>query len=107
MDRGIVLQKLYYQPEGYYQNAKRLQDACRKAGYNFPLATIKKWLESQKMYQIYRSLPQNAPYASYSRISKPNCVHQCDLIEIPYNEDEYINLLNENSEIFYYVLLVM
>ncbi|CAG8779081.1 22875_t:CDS:1, partial [Dentiscutata erythropus] len=40
-------------------------------------------------------------------ISKPNCVHQCDLIEIPYDEDEYINLLNENSEIFYYVLLVI
>src|SRR6185437_15297029 len=52
-------------------------------------------------------LPKNAPYASYSRISKPNCVHQCDLIEIPYDEDEYINLLNENSEIFYYVLLVI
>ncbi|CAG8520926.1 14903_t:CDS:2, partial [Cetraspora pellucida] len=31
----------------------------------------------------------NAPYASYSRISKPNCVHQCDLIEIPYDEDKY------------------
>ncbi|CAG8824746.1 6980_t:CDS:1, partial [Dentiscutata erythropus] len=40
-------------------------------------------------------------------ISKPNCVHQCDLIEIPYDEDEYTNLLNEDNEIFYYVLLVI
>ncbi|CAG8807937.1 11139_t:CDS:2, partial [Gigaspora rosea] len=87
LDREIVLQKLYYQPEGYYQNAERLRNACIKAGYNFSLATIKKWLEPQKMYQIYRPLPKNAPYASYSRISKPNCVHQCDLIEIPYDED--------------------
>ena len=40
LDREIVLQKLYYQPEGYYQNAKRLQNACIKARYNFSLATI-------------------------------------------------------------------
>ena len=57
LDREIILQKLYYCPEGYYQNAERLRDACRKAGYNFPLAIIKKWLEPQKMHQIYRPSP--------------------------------------------------
>ena len=57
LDREIALQKLYYRPEGYYQNGERLRDACRKAGYNFPLAIIKKWLEPQKMHQIYRPSP--------------------------------------------------
>ena len=28
LDREIALQKLYYRPEGYYQNAERLRDAC-------------------------------------------------------------------------------
>ncbi|CAG8776068.1 22701_t:CDS:2, partial [Dentiscutata erythropus] len=71
------------------------------ARYNFPLATIKKWLESQKMHQIYRSSPKNTPYASYSRISKPNCVHQCDLIEILYDEDnrykDFVFLISKSS----------
>ena len=62
LDREIILQKLYYYPEGYYQNAERLRDACRKAGYNFPLTIIKKWLEPQKMHQIYRPSPKNIPY---------------------------------------------
>ncbi|CAG8764874.1 2438_t:CDS:1, partial [Gigaspora rosea] len=84
-----------------------LRNACIKTGYNFPLATIKKWLESQKMHQIYNPLSKNTPYTSYSRISKPNCVHQYDLIEIPYDENEYTNLLNEDNKIFYYVLLVI
>ncbi|CAG8755769.1 21996_t:CDS:2, partial [Dentiscutata erythropus] len=48
----------------------------------------------------------NIPYASYSKITKPNSVHQCDLIEIPYDEDVDTGLLN-NGPIFYYVLLVI
>jgi len=109
LDREIILQKLYYCPECYYQNAERLRDACRKAGYYFPLTIIKKWLEPQKMHQIYRPSPKNIPYTSYSRISKPNSVHMCDLVEIPYDEDllENTNLSDKNNEIFYYVLLII
>ncbi|RHZ87996.1 hypothetical protein Glove_26g309 [Diversispora epigaea] len=99
LDREITLQEIYYRPEGYYQNAERLRDACRKAGYNFPLITIKKWLEPQKMHQIYRPSPKNAPYA----------------IEIPYDDEDNLDnsyrLMNtqisdEDYTIFYYVLLV-
>ncbi|CAG8566527.1 14121_t:CDS:2, partial [Dentiscutata erythropus] len=46
----------------------------------------------------------NIPYTSYSKITKPNSVHQCDLIEMPYNEDVDTSLL-DNGPIFYYVLL--
>ncbi|CAG8654311.1 13840_t:CDS:2, partial [Gigaspora rosea] len=87
LDRHLALQKLYYQPEGLYQNVKRLWDACKKADYNFLFNDIKKWLDGQAMYQIFRPPPKNIPYASYSKITKPNSVHQCDLIEILYNED--------------------
>jgi len=37
---------------------------------------------------------------------KPNTVHQCDLIEISYDEDVDTNLLDDDP-IYYYVLLVI
>jgi hypothetical protein len=58
------------------------------------------------MYQIYRPSPKHIPYSSYSKITKPNTVHQCDLIEIPYDEDVDTNLLDDGP-IYYYVLLVI
>ncbi|CAG8728579.1 16365_t:CDS:1, partial [Cetraspora pellucida] len=56
------------------------------------------------MYQIFRPSPRQIPYASYSKITKPNTVHQCDLIKILYDVDT--DLL-DNDSIFYYVLLVI
>ena len=58
------------------------------------------------MYQIFRPSLKHIPYASYSKITKPNTVHQCDLIEIPYDEDVNTNLLDDGP-IYYYVLLVI
>ncbi|GES82750.1 hypothetical protein RCL_jg11559.t1 [Rhizophagus clarus] len=73
LDQHLALQKLYYHPEGLYQNVKGLWDACKKAGYSFLFID-------------------------------PNTVHQCDLIEIPYDEDVDTNLLDDGP-IYYYVLL--
>jgi hypothetical protein len=106
LDRHLALQRLYYRPEGLYQNVKGLWDACKKAGYSFPFIDVKKWLEGQAIYQIFRPSPKHIPYASYSKITKPNTVHQCDLIEIPYDEDVNTNLLDDGP-IYYYVLLVI
>ncbi|GES96989.1 hypothetical protein RCL_jg4115.t1 [Rhizophagus clarus] len=58
------------------------------------------------MYQIFCPSPKHIPYANYSKITKPNTVHQCDLIEISYDEDVDTNLLNDGP-IYYYVLLVI
>jgi hypothetical protein len=44
LDQDLTLQELYYRPEGYYQTAEKMQTACKKAGYEFTLAVIKKWL---------------------------------------------------------------
>ncbi|PKY53221.1 hypothetical protein RhiirA4_471316 [Rhizophagus irregularis] len=107
LDRHLALQKLYYRPEGLYQNTKRLWNACKKAGYSFPFTDVKKWLDRQAMYQIFRPSLKHIPYASYSKIMKPNTVHQCDLIEIPYDEDVDTNLLNDDGPIYYYILLVI
>ena len=45
LDHHLALQKLYYRPEGLYQNVKGLWDACKKAGYSFPFTDVKKWLD--------------------------------------------------------------
>ena len=37
LDHDLALQKLYYQPKGYYRTDKKFLDACEKAGYNFLL----------------------------------------------------------------------
>src|SRR6266498_3416396 len=83
-----------------------LWDACKKAGYSFPFTDVKKWLDRQAMYQIFCPSPKHIPYASYSKITKPNIMHQCDLIKISYDEDVNTNLLDD-SLIYYYVLLVI
>ncbi|GBB86788.1 hypothetical protein RclHR1_13200001 [Rhizophagus clarus] len=106
LDRHLVLQKLYYCPEGLYQNAKGLWDACKKADYSFPFIDVKKWLDRQAMYQIFHPSPKHIPYTSYSKITKPNIMHQCDLIKILYDEDVDTNLLDDGS-IYYYILLVI
>src|SRR4051794_17132202 len=41
LDQHLVLQKLYYRPEGLYQNTKELWDACKKTGYSFPFTNVK------------------------------------------------------------------
>src|SRR6185312_13095684 len=56
------------------------------------------------MYQIFRPSLRQIPYASYSKITKPNTVHQCDLIKIPYDVDT--DSLDDDP-IFYYVLLII
>jgi hypothetical protein len=99
------LQKLYYHPEGLYQNAKGLWNACKKANYDFPFTDVKKWLDRQAIYQIYRPSPKNIPYSSYSKITKPNTVYQCDLIKILYDDME-TDLL-DSRPVFYYVLLII
>ena len=58
LDRHLALQKLYYRPEGYYQTAEKMQTACKRAGYGFTLAVIKKWLNKQALHQIHKSQPK-------------------------------------------------
>ena len=41
LDWDLVLQKLYYQPRGYYRIAKKLLNVCKQDGYNFLLDDIK------------------------------------------------------------------
>ena len=64
LNRNLTLQKLYYRPEGYYQTAKKMQTACKKARYEFTLAIIKNWLNKQALHQIHKPQLRFIQYAS-------------------------------------------
>src|SRR6185369_16460335 len=78
----IVLSMLYYTPSGYHSNAKALRDACKKEGYNFPYKKVREWLHNQNEWQKYAPSPKDTPRVSYGKISRPNCVHMCDLLRL-------------------------
>ena len=42
LDRDLTLQKLHYRPEDYYRTVEKMQNACKKAGYEFTSVEIKK-----------------------------------------------------------------
>ena len=86
LNREIVLQKLYYTPEGDYRTAKKLQEACEKDGYRFVINKIRDWLERQVLYQIHMSRPKFIPYASFNNITIPMEVIQADILYMPYDK---------------------
>jgi len=51
LDVSITLQKIYYQPNGYQRNAKKLHEAFQKAGFNFTLVEVKDhWSNEEESY---------------------------------------------------------
>ncbi len=51
LDQNLILQEVYYRSKG---SAKKMWDACMKAGYKFTLAIIKNWLNKQALHQIHK-----------------------------------------------------
>jgi len=86
LDQDLAFQKLYYRPEGYYQTAEKMLDACKKAGYKFTLFMIKKWLNRQALYQIHKPRPKFIQYASFNSIQTLNKAHQSDTTPMPYDK---------------------
>ena len=44
IEQNLILQKIYYQPTGYFSNSKSLRNACKKEVYQFSLQAIEEWL---------------------------------------------------------------
>uniref|UniRef100_U9UYJ7 Uncharacterized protein n=1 Tax=Rhizophagus irregularis (strain DAOM 181602 / DAOM 197198 / MUCL 43194) TaxID=747089 RepID=U9UYJ7_RHIID len=86
LDQDLALQKLYYRPEGYYRTAEKMLVACKKAGYDFTLAVIKKWLNRQALYQIHKPRPKFIQYASFNSIQTLNKAHQSDTTPMPHDK---------------------
>ncbi|GBB90722.1 hypothetical protein RclHR1_17790001, partial [Rhizophagus clarus] len=80
IEKNIILRGIYYRPTGYHSNPKSLRDACKKEGHRFRLSECKDFLENQESYQTNKTSPKYIPRVSYGRITRPNCVHQCDIL---------------------------
>src|SRR5947207_4901024 len=55
---NIILRRLYYRPEGYYQNAEQLFEAAKKAGRKFSIDNVEKFLHKQMLWQKYSPKPK-------------------------------------------------
>src|SRR4051812_6706349 len=80
IERNLILREVYYRPTGYFSNPKSLRNACKKEGHQFRLQAVDEWLNQQESYQIYKYPSKHVPRFSYGRITRPNCVHQCDIL---------------------------
>jgi transposase len=83
---NIILRKVYYKPDGYYQTAKQLHQAVKSMGYNINIIDVDKFLKKQVIWQKYSPRPIYIPHASYNRITIPNSIHQADLIYLTHDE---------------------
>src|SRR6266487_4593063 len=75
-----ICKLLFYQCTGYHSNPRKLYNAIRDKGYNFPYKKVREWLHNQNEWQKYAPSPKNILRVSYGKISHPNCIHMCDLL---------------------------
>src|SRR6266542_3652932 len=85
IEKNIIICEIYYRPTSYHSNPKSLRNACKKEGYRFRLSECKDFLENQESYQTNKTSPKYIPRVSYGRITRPNCVHQCDILFLTYD----------------------
>ncbi len=97
IEKNIILRGIYYRPTGYHSNPKSLRNACKKEGHRFCLSECKIFLENQESYQINKTSPKYILRASYGRITRLNCAHQCDILFLThdyYRGKKYKAILN-------------
>src|SRR3954453_23348555 len=97
IERNLILREVYYQPTGYFSNPKSLRNACKKEGHRICLSECKDFLENQESYQINKTSQKYIPRVSYGRITRPNCVYQCDILFLThdhYKGKKYKAVLN-------------
>ena len=83
---NLICKLLFYQPTGYHSNPQKLYNAIKDKGYNFPYKKIRERLHNQNEWQKYAPSPKNISRVSYGKISRPNCVHQCDLLFLTHDK---------------------
>ena len=76
------MQKCYYSSKGYWKGHAAIQKLAQEAQVSE--IDAKKWLEKQALWQIYLSPPEYIPRPRWT-VSKPNQVHQADLLFLPHD----------------------
>ena len=76
------MKRVYYSTKGYWKGHAAIQKLSKEAGVSE--ADAKKWLEKQALWQIYLPPPEYIPRPRWT-VSKPNQVHQADLLFLPHD----------------------
>ena len=76
------LSKLFYSTDGYWKGMTAISKLAKAAKVDESVA--KKWLEKQVLWQVYLPPPPYIPRPHYE-ISKPNQIHQADLLFLPHD----------------------
>ena len=76
------MEKIYYSAKGYWKGYAAIQKLSLAAGVSEKDA--KDWLEKQALWQIYLAPPEYIPRPRWI-VSKPNQVHQADLLFLPHD----------------------
>ena len=76
------MEKVYYSAKGYWKGYAAIQKLSQAAGVSEEDA--KEWLEKQALWQIYLAPPEYIPRPRWT-VSKPNQVHQADLLFLPHD----------------------
>ena len=76
------MDKVYYSAKGYWKGYAAIEKLAQEAQVSE--ADAKKWLEKQALWQIYLSPPEYIPRPRWT-VSKPNQVHQADLLFLPHD----------------------
>ena len=79
-------EQIYYSDDGYWRGKSTIQKLSRASGSTKEEA--EKWLLKQPLYQIYLPAPKYVPRpnASMSLFTKPNDIHQSDLLSLPHDK---------------------
>ncbi|CAJ0764819.1 1561_t:CDS:2 [Entrophospora sp. SA101] len=62
---NLICKLLFYQCTGYHSNPRKLYNAIRDKGYNFPYKKVREWLHNQNEWQKYAPSPKDTPRVSY------------------------------------------
>ena len=76
------MNEMYYSTKGYWKGYAAIQKLAQEAQVSE--ADAKKWLEKQALWQIYLQPPEYIPRPRWT-VSKPNQVHQADLLFLPHD----------------------
>ena len=76
------MERIYYSAKGYWKGYAAIQKLAQEAKVSENDA--KKWLEKQALWQIYLAPPEYIPRPRWT-VSKPNQVHQADLLFLPHD----------------------
>ncbi len=81
-----ILRKVFYSAGGFQRNAIQLREAVLRKGKDLSKNEIQEWLDKQAMYQIlFKPKPKFIRVPRFM-VSKPNDIHQADLLFLPHDE---------------------